>query len=570
MRYFALACDYDGTLARHGRVNDATLEALRRVRESGRRLVLVTGRILSDLARVFPYMDLFDRVVAENGGVLYRPATREEHPLAEAPPAAFIHALRQGGVEPMEAGRVIVATWEPHETVAFELIHRLGLELQVIFNKGAVMILPSGVNKASGLAAALRELSLSPHNAVAVGDAENDHAMLHQCECGVAVANALPAIKAEVDWVTSGDHGEGVVGLIEALLATDLVELAPRLARHHVPLGVDQRGTTLGVSPYGQNLLLAGTSGSGKSTLASGFVEQLAERGYQFCIIDPEGDYQNLEDVVVFGGAAQPPIREEILRYLKAPGQSCVINLLGLSLEARPLYFESLLPDILELRARTGRPHWIVIDESHHLLPKGRNNAHALLMREIQALLLITVHPDHVDPTVLAAMDAVIAIGAAPEETLAAYAAALPTLPPLLPASRLAPGEAILWRQRPAAAPVWFRSVEPRTARLRHVRKYATGALGPDISFYFRGPAHRLNLRAQNLFIFLQMAEGIDDDSWLYHLHRGDYSRWFREAIKDEALADEAATIEMQRDLSPKESRGYMRRAVERRYTVPA
>lgn len=57
MRYLALATDYDGTLATHGQVDEETLDALKRLRESGRKLLLVTGRHLDDLSSVFPQMD---------------------------------------------------------------------------------------------------------------------------------------------------------------------------------------------------------------------------------------------------------------------------------------------------------------------------------------------------------------------------------------------------------------------------------------------------------------------------------------------------------------------------------
>lgn len=229
MRYHALACDYDGTLALDGRVNEHTVAALERLRDSGRRLILVTGRELEDLLGVFPHVHLFERVVAENGALLYRPATREITLLGEAPAEELITALRQRGVQPLSIGRGIVATWHPHETVVVKVIRDLGLELQVIFNKGAVMVLPSGMNKATGLKAALHELGLSPHNTVGVGDAENDHTFLSLCECSVAVANALPALKERVDWVTSGDHGAGVAELIDQIVAADLGELEPLL-----------------------------------------------------------------------------------------------------------------------------------------------------------------------------------------------------------------------------------------------------------------------------------------------------------------------------------------------------
>jgi HAD superfamily hydrolase (TIGR01484 family) len=231
MRYVALASDYDGTLAEDGHVSTQALEALERVRDSGRRLVLVTGRELDDLLRVFPRIGLFDRVVAENGALLYRPDTGEERLLGAGPPDVFVEELRQRGVERISVGRVIVATWEPYGTTVLETIRDLGLELQVIFNKGAVMVLPEGVNKATGLVAALDDLGLSPHNTVGVGDAENDHAFLNLCGCAVAVANALPSLKERVEWVTDRPRGEGVQEVIEHLLDDGLASLCPRLRR---------------------------------------------------------------------------------------------------------------------------------------------------------------------------------------------------------------------------------------------------------------------------------------------------------------------------------------------------
>src|SRR5882757_5665971 len=180
MRFFVLATDYDGTIAHHGIVDAATRDALTLVRKSGRKLVLVTGRELGDLERVFADselpLDLFDSVVAENGALVYQPASKKNRLVAEPPPPAFAAALRARGVSPLSEGQVIVATWQPHETTVLDTIRDMGLELQVIFNKGAVMVLPSGINKAVGLRAALDDLSLSSHNAVGVGDAENDHA----------------------------------------------------------------------------------------------------------------------------------------------------------------------------------------------------------------------------------------------------------------------------------------------------------------------------------------------------------------------------------------------------------
>src|SRR3954463_3377423 len=194
MRYHVLAADYDGTLAHHGRIEDATWEALGRLRDSGRKVIMVTGRQLEDVLALLPDPAQFARIVAENGAVLYEPATKDIRLLAEPPPGRFVEELRARGIARIAAGRVIVASWEPHQVTVLEAIRDLGLELQVIFNKGAVMVLPTGVNKATGLCAALAALGLSPHNTVGVGDAENDHALILACECGVAVGNALPAL----------------------------------------------------------------------------------------------------------------------------------------------------------------------------------------------------------------------------------------------------------------------------------------------------------------------------------------------------------------------------------------
>jgi HAD superfamily hydrolase (TIGR01484 family) len=228
MRYLAIASDYDGTLATHGRVSDTALAALQRLRESNRKLILITGRQLDELAQILPQIDWFDCVVAENGAVLYWPSTGQEELLGDRPPAAFIEALQERQVAPLAVGRVIVATWKPHDTTVLKTIQDLGLALQVILNKEAVMVLPVGLNKAAGLKAALARMGLTLDQVVGCGDAENDLDFLEVCGVAVAVANALPVVKAQADWVTQGSRGEGVVEMIDRLLASDLSDLPPR------------------------------------------------------------------------------------------------------------------------------------------------------------------------------------------------------------------------------------------------------------------------------------------------------------------------------------------------------
>jgi phosphoglycolate phosphatase (TIGR01487 family) len=215
--YQVLATDYDGTLAHHGTVSPETLTAIGRLRAAGKKLVLVTGRELEELKDVFPDIGLCDLVVAENGALLYWPNTGRVSLLSEPPPEKFVAELKARGV-PVAVGRVIVATVEPHEVAVLQTIKALGLELEVIFNKGAVMVLQTGVNKATGLRSGLARMGLSTREVIAVGDAENDHAFLRICGCGIAVANALPMLKERADFVTARPHGAGVVELIDQLL----------------------------------------------------------------------------------------------------------------------------------------------------------------------------------------------------------------------------------------------------------------------------------------------------------------------------------------------------------------
>jgi len=239
MTYSVLASDYDGTLAKDGVVDEATLRSLYRWRDAGRKLVLITGREFEDTLEVCHFIDVFDWVVTENGAMLYHPATQTEKPLAQQPPADFVQQLRdrihkapttstESADEEMRqlqqeyplisAGRIIVSTWEPHSVEARAVIQEMGLDLQIILNKGAVMMLPRGMDKAAGLKAVAEELETDLAAFVGVGDAENDLHFLTICGHSVAVANALPEVKAEVDWVTTAERGAGVVELIDRLL----------------------------------------------------------------------------------------------------------------------------------------------------------------------------------------------------------------------------------------------------------------------------------------------------------------------------------------------------------------
>jgi hypothetical protein len=569
-----LAFDYDGTLAKDGQVADSTIAALERAARSGRRLLMVTGREFDDLNRVFPRLDLFDRIVAENGGLLYRPDSRDGVPLAGAPPAELVDRLRKQGVQPLGVGEVIVATREPHDVTVLEAIRELGLELQLIFNKGAVMVLPSGVNKATGLAAALSELGLSPHNVLGVGDAENDHTFLDTCECSVAVANALPGLKERCDVVTEGSRGAGVEEIIARVVESDLADLADLgdggPTRHYVLLGHSD-GKEVRLPPYGTRMVVAGPSGSGKSTVTSALVERLVEAGYQVCLVDPEGDYDEGVGTssVVSGDADAVPSVQEVVGLLEQPGQSVVVNLLAIPIPDRPGYFEELLPQIAAHSTRYGRPHWLIVDEAHHLFPRAMDSTAVDLLHQLSALMLVTVHPEAVNASVLRALDTVVAVGEEPGGVMAAVARQTGAEVPPVKEEQPAGGRLTLWRSgEPEASTVDL--APPKAERQRHRRKYAVGTMSPDKSFYFRGPDGRLNLRAHNLAMFLQIGDGVDDETWAHHLRQGDYSRWIGETIEDDELAAAIADVEKDDELPTERARTRVRELILDRYTQAA
>jgi len=535
MRYHVLATDYDGTLATDERVPVEVIEALKRLKASGRKLIMVTGRELDDLKRVFPDYGMFDRIVAENGALIFDPATLEERMLGEPPPEMFIQKLKELKVTPVSVGRVIIATWEPHQATVLEAIKATGLEYQVIFNKGAVMILPPGINKAKGLHEALKSLGLSEHNTVAIGDAENDNAMLQSAECAVAVNNALEQVKVTADWTTKGPRGGGVTELINRLLKDDLAGLDNKLSRHFMELGKCRDGSTFRISPYGRCMLLAGTSGSGKTTLTAAFVERLLEKQYQFCLIDPEGDYLDMAGVITIGDSSQPPIVENVIQLLMHASQSVVVCILAIQLAERPAFFNKLLGQLVTLQHSTGHPHFMILDEAHHLIPKEVPESFYNFQDGFTNFLAITTQPELVNHNFLQRINTAITMGDQPGQIMAEFADLTHTAIKVEKDLIISKGEVLVWQKALNHTVVVTCSI-PGHLLQRHKRKYATGDMGLN-SFYFRGSENKLNLKANNLHTFIQMGSGVDDETWLYHLRRSDYTNWLRASVNDEELA---------------------------------
>src|SRR5262249_53125195 len=245
-------------------------------------------------------------------------------------------------------------------------------------------------------------------------------------------------------------------------------------------------------------------------------LERLRDRGAQLLVIDPEGDYQEIAGLTAMGSRERPPDTEELIGFLGPPSQNAAVNLLGLPVESRPGFFAKLWPRIQEVRRKSGRPHWVLVDEAHHLVPRERDPARVAGAGDGGNVLWVTVHPDHLARSVAQACGHVVAIGKNPREVLAGVAAARGTRAPELSHAPLGGGEAVLWLPARGDPPLRFRALPTRAERRRHVRKYARGELAEEQSFYFRGPEGKLKLRASNLMLFLQLADGVDDDTWLH------------------------------------------------------
>ncbi|HEX6211947.1 MAG TPA: HAD family hydrolase [Methylomirabilota bacterium] len=575
MNIHVFATDYDGTIAEGNRVSDVTARALARVRATGRKLLLVTGRMLPDLQEVCPDVDrMFDAVVAENGALIYFPDEREVRTLGDSPEPALVEALERRGV-PFSLGSAILATDAPFAEAALAAIQETGVERSLVFNKGALMLLPGGVTKGTGLTAALAALELSPRNMAGIGDAENDHAFLSMCECAVAVADAVPALRERADYVTRAMAARGTVEFIEEHLLNDLVDIVPRLARHHLPLGEGAGGAPVAVPAHGTRLLITGPSGSGKSTLTGVLAERVLESERSLLLIDPEGDYRTLAElpgVVVFGGKGEQalPTPEEMDQLLRQPRTSLVLDLSAMGLAEKVTYATKVLAVVATVRSATGLPHWLVIDEAHHVLPAESSPAADLVRPGAEGLAMITLDAAELAPPVrslpnVIASTELAAFRAGVRTVLAARAGRPGAL--ALDGPALERGEAALAWLEPTPAAVRFRVSRRRVQHRRHLRKYTEGELPPERSFFFRGPTNALNLRAANLVRFAELAEGVDEATWAHHLRAGQYSVWVRQMIKDPELADEIATIEAA-DVPPGESRRQVLERVRARYAV--
>ena len=445
MRYTAIALDYDGTIAHDGQVPPHVVDGLRRLKATGRKLLLVTGRELDELLGIFPEIGIFDRVVAENGALLYRPETGERKELGEPPPEEFVACLRANGM-PLSVGHTIVATIRPHEAFVLETIANQGLEHQVIFNKGAVMILPPGCNKASGLKHALAELGLSPRNVVAAGDGENDHALLDMAEYSAATANAIQTLKDAADRVTEDHHGDGVLEIVAGLIEHDLAQMPPRKPRRTLCLGKDENGNDV-VLPRRRASILVSGEPADTTEFSTALLERLCKRGYQWCVLDTRGDYTSFKAAVVLGTLDNPPAVEEVLSALEKPDVQAVVCLAAVPEHERPEFVEKLLVPLRKLRETTGRPHWILVDEATDLMAASAHGEDSP-SAAAENTIYVSADPAALAPSVLAAVHGIVACGHGAGAMIDAFATAVSWGKPRLPERLPHEHQALVWFRR--------------------------------------------------------------------------------------------------------------------------
>lgn len=578
MKLALFALDFDGTLADAGRLGSENRRALIDARRNGIAVVLVTGRILGELARVFGHFGLFDAIVAENGAVLHFPRTGRSTLLVPAPDPSFAAELTRRGV-PHVCGECVVELDGQLAPVVLAIVRELELPLSLLFNRGRLMVLPQAVSKGTGLAEAARALRISLHNALAVGDAENDHDLLRVCEFGVAVAWGSAVLKRRADEVLEGAGPPSVAGLLQRFVAEGRLPFA-RVPRRNLQVGTRTDGASLTLGVVGRNVLIAGAAQSGKSWLAGLLCEQHVLHHYCVCVVDPEGDYASLEalpGVRVLNAKGGAPALDVIEQNLRFPDVSLVIDLAELGLEEKRVYVPKLLARLASIRRRTGYPHRIVVDEAHYFLRDGASAR--ILDRDLQGYTFVTFRVSELDAEVLASTDVVMVTHESDADELKVLRGRVgsrsettpngsrerwdTTLSSLeLDEAALLPGIA-----ESGAELVRFRIARRVTSHVRHKHKYMATPAAASKSFVFRRAGHETGQTAASLQELTNVLSSAPEQVFAEHLAHGDFSRWIRDVFHDRELADEVANIESSAQAGAR-SRPHDRivRAILRRY----
>ena len=547
MTFFKIvAIDFDGTLTSGGNLAPHALKAIDQARGNGLAIVLVTGRIGAELQAEFPQIaDHVDAMVLENGAVTV--IEGHHHALGGRVDASLDQALADRGV-PYRRGEVIVAVDSKHAATVLEVIGELGLDYQITRNRAALMVLPAGITKGSGLATTLAAMNLSPHNAMAVGDAENDLSLLGSADIGAAVADAVSSVRRHADIVLNKPNGAGVAELLTGPYLNGTQRWCP--PRRWVDIGAYDDGTPTRVPGSQGRIVVAGPAASGKSYLVGLMAEQWIVANYCVLVVDPEGDHvqlQQLERVHIIDAAHHLPEPAELVNTFQ-PQSSMVVDMSGLAEASKADYVHRLRSTAEAHREQYGFPHWVIFDEAHLL---GTNEqAHwtrrggyvlssfasaSLPAKEIDSsdVVLTLGHPD-TTVDIASPRRATVRFGSAPTR-------------PFTIADRL-------------------------TTHVRHRHKYADITLPHERRFYFHTTDGIPIAPAATMHDFSTAVKHLDQQALEYHLERGDFSHWLDGTIADRDLAMKVATwedeLEAHRAADLERIRDKLIRAVEERYST--
>jgi HAD superfamily hydrolase (TIGR01484 family) len=535
-----MAFDFDGTLAVNGDVSPEVETALEQCRASGHVLFLVTGRRFETVA-LGHLGELFTGVVWENGSVLSHTASGETFLPFGQLDLRLLKAMEDAGI-PFERGLAIAATWTPHDQALWRILSTHGGTTSIEYNKGAVMVLPPGATKGSGLERLLALCGLSPRNLAAFGDAENDLSMLTLAEVSVAVGDAVPAVIEISDVLAKAPGPQGVLEILrEYPLGGKFLDI-PLKRERPILLGQTEMGAPISIPAArftGRNLGVFGNSGTGKSWMVGLIAEGLHHEEYQVLLIDPEGDFRGLRVlprfVSITGDRATLPSPSAVVSLIEEGGVSLVLDLSRYPVTLRSHYLAELIRALRPVREQKFRPHWIVLDEAQEFLFEGSEVSsllHPIL--NTGGWAFVSYRPDRLSGSVLASLHHLL-LTRITDHTICdcllthcascnLQGASLDQIP--MGSALLCGGDIV--RMRPAIR---------RVPHVRHLYKYLDIPLPPGKRFAFRTEKGLLGIEAASLYELCRLIPTLPVESLEYHDRREDFVKWAESTLGDVGLA---------------------------------
>ncbi|MEK9141950.1 MAG: HAD hydrolase family protein, partial [Nitrospirota bacterium] len=532
--------DFDGTLAVNGDVPPEVETALEQCRASGYVLFLVTGRRYETVS-LGHLAELFTGIVWENGAVLSHAASGETYLPFGQLDARLLKAIEEAGI-PFERGLAIAATWTPHDQALWRILSSLGSSTSLEYNKSAVMVLPPGATKGSGLERLLALCGLSPRNLAAFGDAENDLSMLTLAEVSVAVADAVPAVIETSDVLATAPGPQGVLEILKEYPLSGKFLDIPLKRERPILLGQTDSGTAIHIPAArlaGLNLGVFGNSATGKSWMVGLLAEGLHHEDYQVLLIDPEGDFRGLRVlprfVSISGDRATLPSPSAVVSLIEEGGVSLVLDLSQYPVTLRSRYVAELMRALRPVRERKFRPHWIVLDEAQEFLFEGAEVTSLLRpVLEAGGWAFVSYRPDRLGESVLASLHHLLLTRITDHmigdclrthcTTCSLKGASLDQIP--MGSALLCGGDIV--RMRPAIR---------RVPHVRHLYKYLDIPLPPGKRFAFRTEKSHLGIEAASLYELSHLIPTVPLESLEYHDRREDFVKWAEWTLGDGALA---------------------------------